>query len=88
MCSRHAYLVVALLVAVYVASYLWLSRRGYDEADRWSCKGFYYFTPDDSKSWRVKNYGCAAAFAPLNALDRALGNGRSPAAEPLWGLSR
>jgi hypothetical protein len=36
----------ALLFAVYVDSYLWLSRRGYEQADRWNCRGFYYFTPE------------------------------------------
>jgi hypothetical protein len=87
MLSRRPYL-LALILAVYGASYLWLSRRGYDEADRWNGCGFYYFTPENSDVWRVKHFGCAEVFAPLNGIDRALGTGRAPAKEPLWGLSR
>lgn len=78
----------ALLLALYVASYLWLSRRGYEQADEWNCAGFYYFTPQPTDAWRQKNYGCAVVYGPLNAIDRALGTGRPAACEPLWGLSR
>lgn len=79
---------VALLLAGYVASYLWLSRRGYAEADHYDMPGFYYFSPQNGDGWRYKNYGCALLFSPLNAVDRALGIGRYPASEPLWGLSK
>jgi hypothetical protein len=81
-------IVVGLVLALYVASYVWLSRRGYSEADQFRAKGFYYLSPEDSQAWRLKNYGCVALFGPLNAIDRALGWGRGPASEPLWGLSR
>jgi hypothetical protein len=87
MLSRRSCLLV-LVLAVYGASYLWLSRRGYAEADQWNCRGFFYFTPEDSDAWRVKHFGCAEVFAPLNGIDCVLGTGRSPAAEPLWGLSK
>jgi hypothetical protein len=79
--------IVALFLVGYVAAYLWLSRRGYEQADQWNCRGFYYFAPQPTDAWRAKNYGCAFLFAPLNSIDRALGTGRSPACEPLWGLS-
>lgn len=85
---RRALIVVAVLVTVYVAAYLALSRRGYAEADRYGFVGFYYFTPENSGWWRVKHFGCTDLFAPLNSLDRELGTGRYPAKEPLWGLSR
>jgi hypothetical protein len=84
-------LLVALggvLLAVYLGSYAVLSRRGCAEADRYRLKGFYYFTPEDSDGWRVRNYACVYLFGPLNAVDRWLGPGRHPASEPLWGLSR
>src|SRR5262245_7312845 len=57
---RHKKLLViaTLLLGVYVASYLWLSRRGYAEADQYNITGFYYFFPEDSDAWRFKNYGC------------------------------
>jgi hypothetical protein len=79
----------ALLLVLYVGSYYVLSRRGYAEADRYNMdKGFYYFTPENTDSWRVRNYACVDLFLPLNAVDRWLGFGRWPACEPLWGLSR
>jgi hypothetical protein len=79
---------VALLLAAYVGAYLWLSRRGYAQADEWNARGFYYFTPEPTRAWELRNYGCARLFAPLNAFDRALGTGRPPACAPLWGLSK
>jgi hypothetical protein len=78
----------ALLLLLYVGSYVALSRRGYAEADQYNMKGFYYFSPEDSEAWRWKNYGCAYLFWPINAVDRWLGFGRHPGCEPLWGLSR
>jgi hypothetical protein len=84
---RRRSLLIGLLLAVYVGSYLWLSRRGYEEAERFNMCGFYYFTPEPTPEWRFKNYGCVRLFAPLNVLDCALGTGRPPGCEPLWGLS-
>jgi len=78
----------ALLLVVYVGSYYVLSRRGYAEADRYDMKGFYYFTPENTDSWRLRNYTCVDLFLPLNAADRWLGFGRYPTCAPLWGLSR
>jgi hypothetical protein len=46
-------------------------------------KGFYYFFPEDSDAWRLKNYGCVYLFWPLNVVDQWLGLGRYPASEPL-----
>jgi hypothetical protein len=80
--------VVSLWLALYVDSYVWLSRRPYARADEWHVKGFWYFSPENSAGRRVKNYGCVALFWPLNAVDRALGLGRGPACEPLGGLSK
>jgi hypothetical protein len=81
----RAWLVVGLLLGLYVTSYLVLSRRGYAEADRYNISGFYYFSPEDSDAWRMKNYGFVLLFRPLNAIDRALGFGRERASEPMWG---
>ena len=78
----------ALLLLLYVGSYVVLSRRGYAEADRYNMKGFYYFFPEDSDAWRLKNYGCVYLFWPLNVVDRWLGFGRCPSPEPFWGLSK
>jgi hypothetical protein len=80
--------VVCVLLAVYIGSYLWLSRRAYAAADQYGMQAFYYFSPEESDTWRFKNYGCVALFWPLNMVDWKLGFGRYPASEPLWGLSR
>jgi hypothetical protein len=85
---KRLLLVFGVLFALpYVGSYLILSRWGYAEADRYNMKGFYYFFPEDTDAWRWKNYGCVYLYKPLNAVDRWLGFGRYPGAEPLWGLS-
>jgi hypothetical protein len=76
------------LFLVYVGAYVVLSRRGYAQADRYNMTGFYYFYPDGSDAWRLKNYGCVYLFWPCNVVDRWLGVGRPPAAEPLEGLSK
>jgi hypothetical protein len=78
----------AVLLLLYLGSYVALSRRGYAEADRYNITGFYYFFPEDSDAWRWKNYGCVYLFGPLNVVDRWAGLGRHPASEPVWGLSR
>ncbi len=46
MTPRRYLLLLAVLFGVYLTSYLWLSRRGYAEADRWNLCGFYYLTPE------------------------------------------
>ena len=65
--SRRMVWILALLVAGYIASYVWLSRRGYEQADEWNCVGFYYFTPQPTDAWRRKHFGCAALFFPPHA---------------------
>lgn len=77
--------VIAFLVP-YTLTYLILSRQGYADADRYAMKGFYYFFPENTDSWRWKNYGCVYLFCPLNVVDRGIGSGRHPAGEPLWEL--
>ena len=76
----------ALVLGTYLGTYLYLSRRGYAEADRYGIKGLYYFPPQDTDAWKLKNYGCVFVFGPLNHAERFLGYGRPPASEPLWGL--
>ena len=80
-------IVVTFVLVAYVTSYLWLSRRGYAEADRYHSEGFYYFTPENTPAWHRKNFGCVILFWPLNLLDRAIGCGREPAFAPLMDLS-
>jgi hypothetical protein len=77
-----------LLLAVYAGSYLWLSRRGYAQADQHNLSGFYYFFPVNTDAWWYKNYGCVCLFWPLNVIDRSLGFGRHPAREPFWGFGK
>ena len=80
-------IVLAVLFACYLGSYIWLSRRGYAEADRYHSDGFYYITPENSNSWTIRNRSCVYLYFPLNFVDRILGLGRSPACDPLMELS-
>lgn len=82
-----ALILLSMVLATYLGSYFILSRSGYAEAKRYDSDGFYYFTPQDSDAWRFWNETCIVIFWPLNAIDRALGLGKSPAYEPLWDLS-
>jgi hypothetical protein len=85
---KRLVIALALLALSYLISYFIISRRGYSEADRLGLAGFYYLTPEDSDSWRWKNYGCVVIFYPVNLVDQWLGTGRAPAKEPLFHLSK
>jgi hypothetical protein len=84
--SRAQRLLVGLLfLAVfgsYVGGYWFLSRRGYQEADQFGLKGFYYITYEDTDSWRRTNQFCTILFWPLNRVDRLLGTGSGIGNEP------
>jgi hypothetical protein len=85
---RHAAVVAAVLLVLYVGSYLGLSRPAFAEARRTNTKGFYFFPPQNTARWRYLNYACVSIYYPLIVLDNGLGCGRWPASEPLWGLSK
>lgn len=86
--KRH-YVFLTLTIAVYLASYVVLSRRGYAEADRYHSEGFFYSPLERSGAWQFKHYGCVILFWPLNQLDQLIGTGRPPQLSvPLMDLSR
>ena len=85
--KRRVLIAAGIVLLLYVAAYLGLSRRGYATAHEDNMPGFYYFTPVDSYVWRFSNYGCVFLFWPLNAVDQWFGTGMTPAYEPLWELS-
>jgi hypothetical protein len=85
---RRVLIIGGFLLVLYVGPYVGLSRRGYAEARQNHMVGFYYFIPEDSDFWRLRNYFCVLVFYPLNIVDRCLGTGEPPAKEPLSGLSR
>ena len=78
---------LALLLILWISSYVALSRRGYAEADRSNSEGFHYFTPDHTDAWGRTEAICTYVFWPLNFIDRCIGLGREHSAEPLWDLS-
>ena len=80
-------IVLAVFFMCYLGSYIWLSRRGYAEADRYDSEGFYYLPPENSNAWRLRNRSCVYFYFPLNFVDRALGFGRYPANDPHMELS-
>lgn len=88
MSKRRTMMLWAFLLFLYIGSYLWLSRRGFDEARAWNAKGFYFFSPQDSDTWRYANQTCVYLYSPLIVVDEQLGTGMSPASEPMWGLSK
>ena len=76
---------LALVLFVYVGSYLGLSRRGYRISE--GTAGFYFFEPEPTDTWRMANFGLAAFYWPLMWLEIKLGTGRGVASEPTWNLS-
>lgn len=86
--DKRRWLRAMVLAIVYIGSYIALSRRGFAQADEWGVKGFYFFLPADTVTWRVCNYGCVVAYYPLILVDNWLGTGRPVAHEPLWHLSK
>jgi hypothetical protein len=86
--KRITRLLVAILLLVYVGSYLVLSRRGFTEADQYHMDGFYFLTPEDTGEWRFWNYACVYVYYPLIEADQLVGTGRAPGKEPLFRLNR
>lgn len=82
MIRRYRRTILVVLFIAYVCSYWHLSRAGYADADRCNFCGFYYFPPEPTTEWRVKNYGCVLLFSPLNFAERTLGDGRAPGNPP------
>jgi len=76
----------AMMLAVYVGSYLVMSRRGFAYADRHNTEGVYFFPPENTDASRRKNYACVYVFYPLTSFDNLIGTGRPAASEPLWDL--
>ena len=85
---RKKWLVWALvLLLAYVGSYAVLSRRAFREAEECGNLGFYFFTPEDTGAWHVKNYGLVFLYYPLILIDNILGTGRPVAGDPLFRVS-
>ena len=77
----------AVLLLLYVGSYLVLSRRAFGEARSDNSTGFYFFQPQDTDLWRYSNGTCIYLYYPLLLIERWLGTGQWPSCEPMWGLS-
>lgn len=86
--SRAMLGVLWVVLTLYVGSYAVLSRRGMEEAERCNMCGFYYFTPENTETWRAKHSFCCWLYFPINALDQAVGLGKGPGRVLFWGLSK
>ena len=75
-----------LLVAIYIGSYVLLSRLSYKRADALDLEGYYFVTPTSQRA-ETLNRRFTFFFYPLVFLDCRLGTGRCPASEPMSGLS-
>jgi hypothetical protein len=84
---RIVSLVLVCLLAVYVGSYVVLSRRGMAMSEAAGFAGFYFFPPEDTDAWRRMNYGCVYVYYPLIMIDNWIGTGKGIGCEPMWRLS-
>jgi hypothetical protein len=73
---------VLALLAIYVGSYLVISRVGFRHADDIGAKGFYYVMPVEQWT-RFSNTSLWAFYSPLSAIDCWLGTGRAAACDPM-----
>jgi hypothetical protein len=88
---RRLIIIVAGALAMYVGSYLVLSRRGMAEMPKYGLIAFFYVPADKaiaSPEWEDIHIFLLRVYEPLNELDRALGTGKSPSRCILRGLSR
>jgi hypothetical protein len=71
--TRRVMLAVAVLLAAYVGSYAWLSRRGMREARDCGTDGFFYVpTAEIAATQDLRKQLCLAVFyAPANLVDHA-----------------
>ena len=75
-----------LLVAMYIGSYLLLSRLSYKRADALDLEGYYFVAPTSQRA-ETLNRCITYFFYPLVFVDCRLGSGRCPASVPMSGLS-
>ena len=79
---------IAILLAVYNAAYLHLSRRGDEWCRPLGFSGFLYVRPDDCEDWYRWHQVCHDGFSPANEIDRVLGGELYPVRCCLFGLSK
>ena len=88
--QKHSWIVVVLFcfLATYIASYIVFSRIAFVKCETMGISGFYFFYPEDTNAWRIKNYTCVYFYYPLIVMDEWLGTGKAPGCVPTWKLSR
>ncbi|MFL5245987.1 MAG: hypothetical protein ACJ8FY_28285 [Gemmataceae bacterium] len=80
--KRLGLICISVLLFLYLANYLYLSRRGYAEARKVGMEGFYYSKmPDNDSSETIyqfhrNNRYLKMLYWPANKLDCLLGTGR------------
>jgi hypothetical protein len=86
--GKSLFLFLLCLLLLYVASYIALSRVGITRCEAIGLDGgLYFFPPEDTTAWRVKNYGCVYFYYPLIVADEWIGTGKGIGCEPMWRLS-
>jgi hypothetical protein len=78
-----------LAALLYAGSYLYLSRRGVEDAKRYGLRSFLYVPLDEVLRTQdlSGHYRRMQLYAPINALDRELFDGPDPCRCILFGLS-
>jgi hypothetical protein len=88
---RRMLLIVAGALAMYVGSYLALSRRGMAEARAYGYP-YHFYVPlekvTQSEDWQHIHYLLVRIYSPLEEIDRQLGTGKSACRGWTVGLSR
>ena len=88
---RRWKLIALVLFALYLGSYLILSRLGMAEMKKYNLAGFFYVPAEkalESEDWEKAHLCLAEFYAPLDEIDCALGTSRGHCRCILRGLSR
>src|SRR5436190_10734810 len=88
---RLAVAAALALLAAYIASYAYLSRRGMAEAEATGFKYIFYCPVADLRPGEqlpAQHRVCRVVFDPINQVDRHWFGGPDPCRSVLWGLSR
>ena len=79
------------LLAFYVGSYLYLSRRGMSEAKLYNASGFFYCPISELVPYGSlprQHQWALSLYTPLNKIDQAWFGGGSPCCCVIWGFGQ
>jgi hypothetical protein len=83
--ARMIRIISIFIIGIYVITYIYFSRRGYEECSKFNNnESFYFFTPNDFPAWQKAHNVMVVVFYPLIQAERIMGSGRPLGKDPVW----